>query len=240
MTEKRMAVRPQDINHDSNAQEFMFRAMLNKNAFIQIVRVEKVKTTSDGGPPLVNVTPLVLGFSGEGTPIDTNQVFNIPVWRLQRGSSAVIMDPVIGDIGLMLCCDRDTSRVRETKKEDMPGSSRTHNEADGIYLGGILNSDPVQYVKFADDGIDIVSPLVVSINGSTINLNASEKISANAPEIELNGNVSGGYGSNGGEAKFKNAVKSDTDFEVGDLSLLKHKHPGGTIGSGTSENPIAD
>ena len=69
MTEKRMAVRPEDINHDSNAQAFMFRAMLNKNAFIQIVRVEKVKFVSDEEPPLVNVTPLVLGFTGEGTPL---------------------------------------------------------------------------------------------------------------------------------------------------------------------------
>lgn len=210
MTEKRMAVRPQDTNHDANAQDFMFRAMLNKNAFIQIVRVEKVKATSEGGPPLVNVTPLVLGFSGEGTPIDSSQVFNIPVWRLQRGSSAVIMDPVIGDIGLMLCCDRDTSRVRETKKEDMPGSSRTHNEADGIYLGGILSSDPVQYVRFADDGIDVVSPLTVRINAP---------ITSVSDDLQVGGKII-----------------AAGDVTAGGISLMTHVHNGvQSVGSNTGK-----
>ncbi|MBZ6385156.1 phage baseplate assembly protein [Pantoea piersonii] len=211
MTEKRMAVRPQDINHDANAQEFMFRAMLNKNAFIQIVRVEKVKANTDGGPPLVNVTPLVLGFSGEGTPIENSQVFNIPVWRLQRGSSAVIMDPVAGDIGLILCCDRDTSRVRETRKEDMPGSSRTHNEADGIYLGGMLNSDPMQYVRFADDGIDIVSPLSVRIDSPLTSV---------SDDLQVGGSIT-----------------ATGDVTGAGISLSKHIHSGVQKGSDDSGGP---
>jgi len=237
MTEKRMAVRPEDINHDSNAQAFMFRAMLNKNAFIQIVRVEKVKFISDEEPPLVNVTPLVLGFSGEGAPIENNQVFNIPVWRLQRGSSALIMDPVAGDIGLMLCCDRDTSRVRETKKEDMPGSSRTHNEADGVYLGGMLNSPPGQYVRFADDGIDIVSPLVVSMTAPTVEISASTSVTLNSANIVLNGPVSQGAGSYAGDFNFKGNITAQGEVTGKGIKLSDHVHTGVQSGSGNTGKP---
>lgn len=239
MNQSKFTVRPQDINTESNAQEFMFRAMLNQNAFILPVRVEKVKPGEAGSAPMVNVTPLVLGFSGDGSPTGSSQIFNIPVWRLQRGSSALIMDPVVGDIGLMLCCDKDISRVKETRKEAMPGSANTHNESDGIYLGGMLNSEPVQYVKFADDGIDVVSPLVVNVDAPTIYMNADNEISLNAPTITLNGAISQGAGSNAGEAVFANKVTSKVDFAVGAISLIKHRHPGGSIGSGTSENPVA-
>ena len=237
MTEKKMAVRPQDVNHEANAQEFMFRAMLNKNAFIQIVRVEKVKVDADGGPPLVNVTPLVLGFSGEGTPIDNSQVFNIPVWRLQRGSSAVIMDPVVGDLGLMLCCDRDTSRVRETKKEDMPGSSRTHNEADGVYLGGMLNASPMQYVRFADDGISIVSPLVVTVESPTVEINASTSVTLNSANIVLNGPVSQGAGSYAGDFNFKGNITAEGEVTGKGIKLSDHVHNGVQTGSGNTGKP---
>lgn len=237
MTEKKMAVRPEDINHDSNAQSFMFRAMLNKNAFIQIVRVEKVKYISDEEPPLVNVTPLVLGFTGEGTPIENSQVFNIPVWRLQRGSSAVIMDPVVGDIGLMLCCDRDTSRVRETKKEDMPGSSRIHNEADGVYLGGMLNAPPLQYVRLADDGIDIVSPLVVSMTAPTVEINAETNISLNSASIVLNGPVNQGSGSYAGDFNLKGNITAQGEVTGKGVKLSTHTHGGVQSGSSSTGSP---
>lgn len=237
MTEKKMAVRPQDVNHEANAQEFMFRAMLNKNAFIQIVRVDKVKYISDDEPPLVNLTPLVLGFSGEGTPIDNSQVFNIPVWRLQRGSSAVIMDPVVGDLGLMLCCDRDTSRIRETKKEDMPGSSRTHNEADGVYLGGMLNASPMQYVRFADDGISIVSPLVVTVESPTVEINASTSVTLNSSNIVLNGPVSQGAGSYAGDFNFKGNITAEGEVTGKGIKLSDHVHNGVQTGSGNTGKP---
>ncbi|WP_277966732.1 phage baseplate assembly protein [Pantoea trifolii] len=237
MTEKKMAVRPQDVNHEANAQEFMFRAMLNKNAFIQIVRVDKVKYISDDEPPLVNLTPLVLGFSGEGTPIENSQVFNIPVWRLQRGSSALIMDPVVDDIGLMLCCDRDTSRVRETKKEDMPGSSRTHNEADGVYLGGMLNASPMQYVRFADDGISIVSPLVVTVESPTVEINASTSVTLNSSNIVLNGPVSQGAGSYAGDFNFKGNITAEGEVTGKGIKLSDHVHNGVQTGSGNTGKP---
>jgi hypothetical protein len=71
----------------------------------------------------------------------------------------------------------------------LPGSNRTHSYSDAIYLGGVLNAEPSQYVKFANDGIDIVSPLVVQVNGNTVVVNADDKISLNAQSLRQTANL---------------------------------------------------
>lgn len=233
MTKKgEFSFKPQDVNCEANINEFIFNTLMSRNSFIQLVIVNKVK---DG--PLLDVTPLVSGFAADGSRNSNTPVFNVPVWRLQRSASAVIMDPVEGDIGLMLCCDRDITNVRNEKKESLPASLRVHNKSDGIYLGGVLNAEPSQYVKFANDGIDIVSPLVVNVNGDIISINAESRAEINAPEILLNGQVGQGEGSYGGTAHFKNKVTSDVDFQAGSISLIGHRTSGVEPGSGTSGTP---
>ncbi|WP_302789874.1 oxidoreductase [Hafnia paralvei] len=225
--------RPQNVNCEANISEFIFNTLMARNSFIQLVMVSKVK---EG--PLLDVIPLVSGFSADGSRIDNTPVFNVPVWRLQRGTSAVIMDPVEGDIGLMLCCDRDITKVRKEKKESLPASMRVHSKSDGIYLGGILNAEPTQYVKFSNDGIDIVSPLLVNVNGNVVSINAESRAEINAPQILLNGQVGQGEGSYSGTAHFKNKVTSDVDFQAGDISLVGHRTSGVQTGGGTSGAPV--
>lgn len=235
MTSSKLSVRPQDINSDANAQAFMFKAMLMGNAFIDLAVVNEV---SEDGKKVV-VTQLVSGKTGDGDRVPNGKIYNVPVWRLQRGASAVIMEPVAGDIGIILCCDRDISTVKESKEESLAASNRVHDECDAIYLGGCLNNDPLQYVKFSDDGIDVVSPLVVNVDAPTIYMNAANEISLNSPLITLNGAVGQGAGSNAGEATFKNKVSSEVDFSVGDISLLTHKTSGVEKGEDESGIPVA-
>lgn len=225
--------RPQNVNCEANISEFIFNTLMARNSFIQLVMVSKVK---EG--PLLDVIPLVSGFSADGSRIDNTPVFNVPVWRLQRGASAVIMDPVEGDIGLMLCCDRDITKVRKEKKESLPASMRVHSKSDGIYLGGVLNSAPTQYVKFSDDGIDIVSPLAVQVNGNTVVVNADEKISFNAPIIEANGEWTQGSGSYAGNATFGGSITATGDVEGGGVSLMHHLTPGVERGNEISDAPL--
>lgn len=222
----------QDVNCEANISEFIFNTLMARNSFIQLVMVSKVK---DG--PLLDVIPLVSGFSADGSRIDNTPVFNIPVWRLQRGTSAVIMDPVEGDIGLMLCCDRDITKVRKEKKESLPASMRVHSKSDGIYLGGLLNADPTQYVKFSDDGIDIVSPLVVSVSGKTVIVNGEEKISLNSPIIEANGQLTQGSGSYAGDAVFGGTITAAGEITGSGIKLSTHVHGGVEHGNDTTSVP---
>jgi hypothetical protein len=104
---------------------------------------------------------------GNKTPHGT--IFNLPYFRLQGGTSAIIMDPQVGDIGIALICDRDISSVKATQAVSNPGSNRLHDLADGIYIGGILNGIPTSYIQFDSLGNIVITPKpggFVNVNGS--------------------------------------------------------------------------
>lgn len=225
--------RPQDTSSEANAQQFLMHQFLMGKAFITLALVTSVNDSGE----VVSVKPMVDGFTGGGDRIPSGVISGVPVWRLQRGASAVIMPPVEGDIGLIAICDRDITAVKATKDAALPGSNRTHSYSDAIYLGGVLNAEPSQYVKFANDGIDIVSPLVVQVNGNTVVVNADEKISLNAPIIEANGQLTQGAGSYAGNATFGGSITATGEVTGNGIHLSTHKHGGVESGGSTTDGP---
>lgn len=225
--------RPQDTSSEANAQQFLMHQFLMGKAFITLSLVTAVNDSGE----VVSVKPMVDGFTGGGDRIPSGVISGIPVWRLQRGASAVIMPPVVGDIGLIAICDRDITAVKATKDAALPGSNRTHSYSDAIYLGGVLNAEPSQYVKFSNDGIDIVSPLVVQVNGNTVVVNADEKISLNAPIIEANGQLTQGSGSYAGDAIFGGTITATGEITGSGIKLSTHNHSGVERGSSNTDSP---
>lgn len=225
--------RPQDTASDANAQQHLMQQFLMGKAFITLALVTGVSESGE----IVSVQPMVEGFTGGGDRIPSGVISGVPVWRLQRGASAVIMPPVEGDIGMIAICDRDITAVKATKDFALPGSNRTHSYSDAIYLGGVLNAEPTQYVKFANDGIDIVSPLVVQVNGNTVVVNAEDKISLNAPIIEANGQLTQGAGSFGGNAIFGGTITATGEVTGNGIHLSTHKHGGVESGNSTTQVP---
>lgn len=225
--------RPQDTSSEANAQQFLMHQFLMGKAFITLALVTSVNESGE----VVSVKPMVEGFTGGGDRIPSSVISGVPVWRLQRGASAVIMPPVVGDIGLIAICDRDITAVKATQGSALPGSNRTHSYSDAIYLGGVLNAEPSQYVKFANDGIDIVSPLVVQVNGNTVVVNANDKISLNAPIIEANGQLTQGSGSYAGNATFGGTITATGEVTGNGIHLSTHKHGGVQTGSGNTGTP---
>lgn len=225
--------RPQDTSSEANAQQFLMHQFLMGKAFITLALVTSVNDSGE----VVSVKPMVDGFTGGGDRIPSGVISGVPVWRLQRGASAVIMPPVEGDIGMIAICDRDITAVKATKDAALPGSNRTHSYSDAIYLGGVLNAEPSQYVKFANDGIDIVSPLVVQVNGNTVVVNADDKISLNAPIIEANGQLTQGSGSFGGNATFGGNITATGEVTGNGIHLSTHRHGGVQSGGSTTGTP---
>lgn len=227
------AVKPQDTSSDAGLQAFIFQRMLMSNAFITIALVTEVSESGDQ----VSVKPMVEGFTGAGDRIPKTEIYGVPVWRLQRGASAVIMPPVVGDIGMIAICDRDISGIKATKESSMPGSSRTHNYADAIYLGGVLNASPSQYVRFRDDGIDVVSPLAITITAPVVEVNADTSLTLNSASIVMNGPVSQGDGSYAGDFKFKGNITAEGEVTGKGIKLSDHVHTGVQTGSGSTGKP---
>lgn len=237
MDKNLLTARPQDMLTDANAQEYIMHQFLMKHAFITLCVVRGVSVDGEGIVTKVDVQPMVNGFSGNGNKIERGIISDAPVWRLQRGNSAVIMSPVVGDIGMIAMCDRDISAVKSTKDLSLPGSNRVHSYADALYLGGVLNQPPTQYVKFTDSEISIHSPNKVVVSAPNVEINADDSASINSPSIVLNGVVSQGEGSYGGDATFGGSITAVGEVTGSGKHLSTHVHGGVQSGSSTTSVP---
>lgn len=156
-----------------NAIHFMIKQVIAGKAFAGIVQVKSVTGGGIGTPPIVSVQPLVNQTDGLGNSVPHGTIYNIPVFRLQGGNGAVVLDPAVGDIGLAVMSDRDISTVKATRAVSNPGSFRKNSWADGLYLGGFLNATPTQYVEIGATGINLVTPNQLTFSASNATLDAS-------------------------------------------------------------------
>jgi hypothetical protein len=152
--------------------------VLNKAVTNTLVIVRAVRAGA-GPTGVVDVQPLVHQIDGKGGTTPHGIVHNLPYMRLQGGTSAVIIDPSVGDIGLACIPTNDISKVKTTRQPSPPGSLRRNDHSDGLYIGGFLNATPTQYIKFDSSGITIHTPgniLLeaggdVTIKGAHVNVN---------------------------------------------------------------------
>lgn len=212
--------------NDAESLAFIFKKLLSGASFIDLVVVNAIRGTAPN--LVVDVTPLVTQVDPTGAMIPNSVVYNVPVWRLQRGNSAVIMDPVVGDIGIIASCDRDNSIARANRKQSVPGSKRTHSKTDAIYFGGVLNNQPTQYVQFADNAINVVSPGNVNVNCNTANITAPGGVNVTTPLMHVTGNITAGGN-----------ITDNSGTQSASLKALRdaydaHNHPVQNVQSGSS------
>jgi hypothetical protein len=186
--------------HDPDrAQLFTILKLLRGVHTATLVQVNAVR--ADAGPRgVVDVTPLVEDTTTAGVLIPQTPIYNVPYFRYQGGSSAVVLDPVVGDIGLAIFAEADITTVKATLGAAAAATTRNHSTADALYLGGMLNGAPTQWVKFLAGaaGIDISTPGALTLEGQTITLTAGATMTLAAPggltinaDVTLNGTMSG-------------------------------------------------
>ena len=135
-----------------NAQALFIKRLLAQVHTATIARVVAVHAGT------VDVLPLVNQLDGDGKATPHETVYGLPYFRLQGGASAVIIDPVVGDLGIVVFASRDLTAVKATRGQANPGSRRRFSMADGMYLGGLLNGVPVRFVRISAAGLELVSP----------------------------------------------------------------------------------
>lgn len=143
--------------------------------------VKVISCSNDGGvSPVgsVDVQILVNQISGNAVPTPHVTMYGLPYLRIQGGTNAVIMDPQAGDIGIAIFASRDITNVKSTKAQANPGSFRTHDFSDGMYLGGLLNGVPAQYIQFDADGISIVSPTAITVTAPAVTIGDGSTVRA--------------------------------------------------------------
>lgn len=168
---------PTSAATEYQALQFMVLQRLMRVQTAILVKIEAVHGGGLGPVGTCDVLPLVDQIDGAGNVVPHQTIYGRPYLRQQGGASAVILDPSVGDLGLMVFCSRDISSVIASGASGPPASRRIFSYADGLYVGGALNGEPTQYIEFlpAGAGITIVSPGPVTINGAQIS--ASGEIS---------------------------------------------------------------
>lgn len=174
-----------------NATTFLVNQILERistGKLVEVMHVHPVASPGDDQPAgTVDVRPAVNQVDAAGGMVKAGTIYGIPYFRLQCGGNAIIMDPVAGDFGALLCCDRDISKVKNTQAQANPGSFRKFDPADGLYFGGFINGAATQEVRFAPDGIHVTSPHTIFLEGNV-------KITGN---LEVDGTMNGGGGTGG-------------------------------------------
>lgn len=162
---------PESGATEYNALAFLVRQILAGCNFATLVQVKKC--TNNGGVAAVgtvDVQPLLNQQDGFGNAVPHGRLYSLPYVRVQGGVNAIIIDPAVGDIGIAVFADKDVSVVKSTKAQASPGSGRRFSMSDGLYIGGVLNAAPTNYVQFSGNNINVTSTGVVNVKAPAINL----------------------------------------------------------------------
>jgi hypothetical protein len=145
--------KPTDFDSDIDAVRFAIQQAMTSLQTSLPVKVISVSASGVAPVGFVSIQPLVAMVDGQGNTIDHGIISNVPYFRLQGGSCAVIVDPSPGDIGMAAFSSRDITAVKNSRKAAPPGSWRTHDFSDALYLGGFLNGTPTTYLQITEGGI---------------------------------------------------------------------------------------
>ena len=165
---------PAQITSEALRTELLIRTLLMDMRTAVPVQVMAVHPGT-GTPPTigtVDVQPLVQVEDGSGKLWSMGQTYGAPFIRIQSGSSALVIDPSVNDIGLAVVCDRDISSVLASGGQiSGPGSARTNSISDLVYVASIISAAAItQYLLMNSSGITLLSPNTVTIQGAQINL----------------------------------------------------------------------
>lgn len=156
---------PADTASEFNVTWFIIQQALGQvrtNIPVKIISVTPFNGTALSG--VVQVQPLINQVDGQGNSVPHGNLFQIPYLRIQGGLNAIIIDPSVGDVGLMVCCDRDISSFQSNGgTQSNPGSERSFDFSDGVYLFSFPAQQPTQTIEFTLTGINITSLGIVSI-----------------------------------------------------------------------------
>ena len=259
---------PTDTASPFAAQDFHIRQRLNQintNKIVKVLavydaegnKIEGDKTGVLGPTGFVDVQIMVNLTDGAGNSQEHGTIHGVPFSRTQGGSNGVIMDPKVGDIGVMACSDRDISSVKKSRDIANPGGFGTMKASDGMYVGGTLNGQPDQYLRFLDVGLELVDKKgnkivfgeagihVEDTNGNKIDLTdagvkvedtngnimdfKSGMIEVTTPLFKINGSLS----VEGGTANVTGDITANVG--AGPVTLGTHIHPQGNDGRGDTE-----
>lgn len=203
---------------EANLMDFFIRSIVGRNATATLVQVKAVTNAGEvSAVGLIDVQPMVAQLDGKGKPTAHGVIHNVPYARIQGGTAAIILDPKVGDIGIAIFASHDISSVKNNKAPANPGSRRRFDWADALYVGGVLNGVPAQYIRFTSAGeVEIKPASKVTIIG----------------KLDVQGDTA-----ITGDVTVSKTLTATTDVVGAGKSLKGHLHTGVQTGGGVSGPP---
>lgn len=270
--------KPQTNNTLEKQIRFIVQRMMSKQATNLPVKVVAVydadgnKVGADGTgivgkAGFVDVQPMVNQYDGVGNARPHGIIQRIPFSRRQGGKSAIINDPVEGDIGVMSVAMRDISAVKESGDIANAGSFRSFDFADGMYQDALLADEPDQYLRYRHDGLELIDKngnkylatpdgiTLIDTNGNTVELTKngmkltdrfsniidmkSGKIEMTTPLFKLNGSFEfSGTGNITGDITQDGSFTATKEVKAFNThTVSQHTHTQGNDSHGDTEVP---
>jgi hypothetical protein len=242
-------------NSPFNQLSFLIKMATSKMNVAMLVQVVAVYPGA-GSPDecgTVDVLPLVNLVDGAGSVWPHTTLFGIPYFRLQGGVAAVIVDPVVGDLGMAVFCDKDISSVKATFQASAPASERRFDMADGFYFGGWMPTvEPTTYVQILPTGtINIVTPSnsvvlspasITSTMGSTTVVQTGSNVTVTGTTkvvgtLEVTGGVTLDSTLLVSGATNVSTLAASGTISQGSHTLVSHTHGGVQPGGGNTGGP---
>ena len=205
----------------------------------KVVAIEKQEQRGVNIVGFVDIQLMIEQTNGQKKGNETAIICNVPYIRIQGGTNAVIIDPEINDLGVAIFSSRDITNFKEARRQTPPATWRKFSISDAIYIGGIRNQKPVQYIHFRNDGIEIYSPnrvhittptVLIDSDNTTINTSAKTTINANGG-CEINAETT-----NNGNVQINGNTKISGDLLVG--GIIGQTGEGGGGGSVSLIGPV--
>ncbi|CCE07329.1 conserved hypothetical protein [Bradyrhizobium sp. STM 3843] len=214
------AADPTTAGDQFNAMSFIAKQILAGAWTVTLAQVKSVTNAGEAKDTgTVSLQPLVNQLDGQGNATPHGTISNALYFRYAGGNGAVICDPVVGDIGIMLSASSDISSVKANKSQANPGSSRKFDPADAIYLGAVLSAAPTQYITFTSTG-----------------LKAADK-NGNVLEFKNGGIFVIGNMTVQGDIHASGTITGDTDVVAAGISGKNHTHGGVSQGQSNTQPP---
>lgn len=233
-----------------NALDFMIENAIKQKVNVAIpVRVDSCTAPGpDGAAGYVSATPLIAQRDADGKTLEQVSVPQMPFFRLSCGTAAIVADPQPGDVGVAVFAQSDISGLQAGKSETVaPGSFRSFDMSDGIYLGGILGQAPTTYIHLDPENgeIHIKSPQkvtvetkAVEVKADTVQVQAGQSVTLDTPLVTVTGRLVQTGENGGGASSFKGGfTNTGGTITSNGITLETHTHTGVQSGGDNTGGP---
>ena len=247
MTNKNTVTSNRHLNSGAslyNALEFLMDTAIRQKINVAIpVRVDSCTAPGpDNAAGYVSATPLITQRDAAGNALEQVSIPRLPFFRLGCGTAAIVADPQPGDVGLAVFAQSDISGLAAGSSTPVPpGSFRSFDMSDGIYLGGILGKPPTVFIHLdpVSGEITLECPHKVTVNSPQVEISAAESVTLNTPLVTVAGRIrQTGTMSTGGSSEFHGGfTNTGGQISSNGITLETHTHGGVDTGSGSTSGP---